>query len=127
MDYKIATVATNWWIHLMKLRCKELYPNKVIGNDSNLVIVDESLQKELSHFREVLFKEILYHIRFRTYLSLTCFYWPSGDLGRLVRKASISKDYFPPRANMQIHDGRVEISLNGDDLHKLPVPTTSCM
>ena len=127
MDYKMATVATDWWIGQMKIRCKELYPSKVIENDSNLVIVDESLQTELSHFREVLFTEILFHVRFRAYLSLTCFYWPSGDLGRLVRKTSISKDYFPPRANMQIHDGCVEISLNGEDLHKLSVPTTSCM
>ena len=55
--------------------------------------------------------------------SLTCCYWPSGDLGRLVKKSSISRDYFPPRANMQIYDGYVEVSLDGADLRKLPLPT----
>ena len=124
MDYKIASVATKWWIDQMKQQCKKLYPNKVTGDNSNLVIVDESLQNELSRFEEILFKKIYHHVTFKCYLSLTCCYWrPSGDLGIIVRKTSIPKDYLPERANMQIYDGFIEVSLNGEDLHKLPLST----
>jgi len=123
MDYKIASVATQWWIDQMTKRCRELYPSKVIECNSSLIIVDDSLKNELSHFQDALFKQIHHHIVFKCYLSLTCCYWPSGDLGVIVRKTSISKDYFPERANMQIFDGSVEVSINGEDLRKLPLPT----
>ena len=122
MDYQIAKIAAQWWIDQMTKQCMSLYPCKVIRKDSCLVIVDEHLQKELSQFEELLFNEILYHIRFETCLSLTCFYWPSGDLKILVKKSRISSDYLPPRANMLIHDGYIEVSLNGEDLRKLPLP-----
>lgn len=121
MDYKIAKIAAKWWIDQMTKQCMELYPCKVIQKESDIVIVDESLKKELSKFQEILFNEILYHIRHETCLSLTCYFWPSGDLGRIVKKSRISSDYFPPRANMQIHDGYIEVSLNGADLRKLPL------
>ena len=120
-DCKIATAATDWWIDQMKKRCKELYPNKVIGDDSNLVVIDVSLDNELSRFREALFKQILLHVEVNMYLSLTCCFWPSGELRGLVRKTSISKEYFPPRANMQIYGNSVHVSLNGEDLHQLPL------
>lgn len=122
MDYKISKVATQWWIDQMIKHCLELYPDKIIRKNSNLVIVDHSLQRELSHFQEVLFEEIHYHVKLYGYLSLTCCYWPVGDLGRLVKKISISKDYFPPRANMLIYNGSIEVSLDGEDLRKLPLP-----
>ena len=70
MDYKIASVATKWWIDQMKQQCKKLYPNKVTGDNSNLVIVDESLQNELSRFEEILFKKIYHHVTFKCYLLL---------------------------------------------------------
>lgn len=123
MDYKIASVATQWWIEQMKKQCQKLYPKKVTRNGSQLLIVDETLQKEFALFEDALFKQILYNIRFKCYLNLTCYYWPSGDLGILVKKTCISKDYFPERANMQIYDGFVEVSINGEDLRKLPLPT----
>ena len=123
MDYKIASVATQWWIDQMTKHCMELYPSKVIRKDSFLVIVDESLAREFSYFEKILFKEIHFHIISNIPLSLTCYYWPSGDLGRLVRKSSISKDYFPSRANMLIYNRYVEVSLDGSDLRQLPLPT----
>jgi len=123
MDYKIASVATKWWIDHMKTRCKELYPDKVIGNDGNLVIVDLFLENELSRFEAILFARILSHVQSNLYLSLTCYFWPSGELGILVRKASISKEYFPQRANMQIYDKCIRVSLDGEDPHILSITT----
>ena len=119
MDCKIATVATKWWIDQITKRCKELYPSKVIESESGLVIVDTSLQKEICNFQELLYNQIIYSLRFYKYLNLSCYYWPSGDLKVLVKKARIPQEYIPIRANMQIYDGYIEVSLNGEDLHKL--------
>ena len=41
MDYKIASVATQWWINQMKKQCKKYYPDKITGDDSNLIIEKE--------------------------------------------------------------------------------------
>ena len=123
MDYKLAEVATQWWIDQITKHCMESYPSKVIRKNSELFIVDEALQNELSRFEKILFKEILYHLSFKTHLSLTCYYWPSGDLGKISRKSCISSNYFPHQANMQIYDGYIEVSLGGADLRKLPLPT----
>ena len=124
MDYKMASVATQWWINQMKIQCKKSYPNKIAGDTSNLIIVDDSMRIEFSRFEEALFNHILKSIRFKSHSSLTCCYWrPAGDLGTLVRKTSLSNCYLPERANMQIFDGFVEVSLNGEDLRKLPLPT----
>ena len=122
MDYKIALAATQWWIDQITKRCKELYPTKVIERNSKLVIVDHSLQAEISRFRDELYKSILYSITFHTHLSLTYYYRPGGDMKKIISKANISKDYFPVSANMQIFDGSVEVSLNGNELQKLRMP-----
>lgn len=119
-DYQ---VASNWWIGQMKLRCKELHPKKVTGDNSNLVIVDSSLEREFSRFQRVLFEEILFHVRNGLSLSLTCYYIPNRALTKLATKASINKIYLPIRAQMQIWGFIVEVSLDGEDLHKLPLST----
>ena len=126
MDYKIATVATNWWLQQLTYRCRELHPSKVIENKSKLIVVDDCLKGELSRFKEVLFEEILFHMRNGLYLSLTYCYFPSGKLKTLVRKAGISTEYFPVRANMQIYKNSIQVSLNGNDLQKLPL-CTECL
>ena len=124
MDYKMASVATQWWINQMKIQCKKSDPCKITGEGANLIIVDDSMRNEFSRFEEALFNHILNSIRFKSHSSLTCCYWrPSGDLGIIVRKTSISNDYLPERANMQIFNGFIEVSLNGEDLRKLPLPT----
>lgn len=125
MDYTIAAVATNWWLAQLKNRCKQLHPDKVIENDSEIIIVDDCLKDELSRFEEMLLEEILRHTKKGLYLSLTCCYYPNGDLKTLVRKARISRDYFPVRAHMQICKNCVEVSLDGNDLQKLPLSTDS--
>jgi hypothetical protein len=108
----------------MKKQCQKSDPNKITGEGANLIIVDDSMRNEFSRFEKALFNHILYALTFKYHSSLTCCYRrPSGDLGVLVRKTSISKEYFPERANMQIFNGCVEVSLNGEDLRKLPLPT----
>lgn len=125
MDCVIATVATNWWLEQLTKRCKELHPDKVIEDNSKLIVVDDCLKDELSRFEKVLLEEIFRYTKNGLYLSLTCCYFPNGDLKTLVRKARISRDYFPVRAEMQIWDYTIKVSLDGNDLQKLPLSTES--
>lgn len=121
-DCKLATAAANWWVNLMKVRCQELYPDKVITDDSGIVIIDTSLFEAFSRFYEVLKNEIYFCLEKRNHLSLTCCcFIPASQLTRLARKASISTIFFPERASMQVYGTFVEVSLNGEDLHKLYV------
>jgi len=121
MDYKMAKAAAKWWIEEMKKQCHHSHPQKVINDGSNFVIIDDSFAEELSRFETVLFNEISNCIKKRSYLSLTCCFHPSRDLSNLIQKAKISSDYLPHRATMQICGNSVEVSLNGADLHKLPL------
>ena len=123
MDYKIASVATKWWIEQIKKRCLELYPKKVMVDHTGIVIIDNLLENEISRFEKVLFAQILQNVQSNLYLSLTCYFWPSALLGVLVRKANISKDYFPHRAQMEIYDNSIYVSINGEDLRKLSLPS----
>lgn len=119
MDYKVAATAANWWEHQIKKRCKELHPAKVTGSDSDIVVIDYSLRTALSRFRE----EFLIYAQKESYASLTCCYFPNSTLAKLTKKAGISEEYLPIRAQMQFCGDHVEVALDDGVLCKLPLAT----
>lgn len=120
-DCKLAKISANWWIQAIKKQCSHVYPQKVINNNSNFIIIDDSLKNDLSRFEAILTNEILHCIEHRSYLCLTCCFLPGRELSKLAQKAQISTDYLPLRATMQICGNSVQVSLNGEDLRKLPI------
>lgn len=122
MHSKLATVATNWWIEQMKKQCRHQYPQKIIEDNSNFVIIDDSLAEELSRFEKALLEKIHACIENRQYLCLTCCYFPSKELSNIAKKANISATYFPVRAQMTICGNSIEVSTNGGTLRKLTLP-----
>lgn len=119
---KVATVATNWWINLMKAQCSKLYPEKISATESDLIILDESLQEDLSRFQQVLFEKILTFVEKRNFIDFSCYYFPNSELSKLSVIANIPKDYFPRRAYMEVLGTSVKVSLNDEDLRELHVP-----
>ena len=111
-DYRLAKAAANWWIKEMTKRCSDLYPHKMH---------DDAFSIELARFEEVLFEEISICIQSRSYLSLTCCLRPCRELSKLTQKAKLSLEYLPSRASMHIMGNTVEVSIDGNDLHKLPL------
>ena len=109
-DYKLAKAAANWWIKEMTNRCSELYPHKM--NDISL---------EINRFETVLFEEIYLCIQRRGYLSLTCYLRPCKQLSKLTTKASLSLEYLPTRASMEILGNSVEVSVDGNALRQLSI------
>lgn len=109
-DYKLAKAATNWWIKEMTNRCSELYPHKM--ND---------ISTEIDRFETVLFEEIYLCIQSRGYLSLTCYLRPCRQLSKLTQKASLSLEYLPTRATMEISGNSVEVSVDGNALRQLHI------
>lgn len=119
MHSKLTTVATNWWIEQMKKQCRNQYPQKIIEEDSNLIIIDASMAEEFSRFEKALSEKIHNCIENRQYLCLTCYYFPSKELSNIAKKANISATYFPPRAQMTICGCSIVVSSNGENLYKL--------
>lgn len=122
MHYRVAKVASNWWIEQMKKRCKQLYPDRISGNFPNLTIIDNSFAKELGRFEKILTEEIYNNIERNHYICFTCYYIPNTDLAKLAKRANISTTYFPTHAEMRIWKQSIEVALNGSDLRKLPLP-----
>lgn len=122
MHGKLATAAANWWIEEMKKHCKCLYPQKVTGDGSNLVIIDDSFAEELCRFEKALFEKVYPYIEKQNYLCLSCCYFPCRELSNIAKKAHISATYFPTRAQMTILGSSIEVSVNGGILRKLTLP-----
>ena len=122
MNCALAVVAADWWIEQMLKRCSELYPNKVTTNGSDFVIVDNSLDEELSRFKAVLIEEIGNCLDQHSYLSLTCHYLPNSKLSSFARKAKISSSYFPTSASMDVLFGKIQVGLNGKKMRELSLP-----
>ena len=117
-----ARVAADWWIEAMKKRCHSLYPKKVTGTAPNLLVIDDSFAQQLSHFHALLTSEIQFCLEKHSYLSLTCCYFPNAILSRLARKSGISNTCFPIDANMEISNQKIQVSLNSEPSHPLPLP-----
>lgn len=122
MNYKVAKAAAGWWVQQMTKRCKQLYPDKITGDNSNLVVVDDSLQDELTRFEKLLAEEILYYVEKPCPACFTCYHLPNYELSKIAKKASISTTYFPVRAEMRVFGKSVEVAFNGEKLRPLTLP-----
>ena len=123
MYYKQAQTAANWWVEQIKMRCSELYPDRIARDGSNFVIVDNSLKDGLSQFQSLLTDDIQVCLEKCSYLSLSCCYMPNRQLSKLAKLANIPDTYFPIRASMEIFDRYVQVALNDEELYTLPLPS----
>ena len=121
MYYKVAKRAAEWWVEQMKKRCKHHYPEKVICDNVDIVIVDTSLRDELSRFQEILIDEIHTNLKKSNYTCLTCSHFPSAELSGILKKANISAFYLPVHAEMEIIGTSITVSTNGNHEYKLNV------
>lgn len=122
MYYKMAKVATDWWIEEMKKRCLRLYPDKFNENSLDLEIVDNSLLEELTKFHSVLMDEILRALKIYHYICLTCYYFPDTQLINIAKKAQIPTHYFPLHAQMEIYNNEIHVFTTGKYSRELSVP-----
>jgi len=115
----VAKTATAWWIEQIKKRGITLYPERIIKDKSNLIVVDVSLQEALSMFEEALYIEIKNHLEKFHYMYLGCSYSPDDPLSKLAKKAQLPFNYFPMHTDMEIYGSSIRVSYGSFDWHEI--------
>ena len=119
MCEEIAKTAAAWWIEQIKKRCIILYPNRIIKDKSELVVVDVSLLEVLSRFEEALCNEIQNNLEKFHYMYLGCSYYPDRELAKLAKKTQLPLNYFPLDADMEIYGSSIRVAYGSIDWHEI--------
>lgn len=119
MCEEIAKAAAAWWIEQIKKRCIILYPERVINDKSDFIVVDASLQEVLSRFEESLYIEIKNQLEKFHYMYLGCSYYPDRELAKLAKKTQLPLNYFPLDADMEIYGSSIRVAYGSIDWHEI--------
>ena len=119
MCEEIAKTAAAWWIEQIKKRCIILYPERIIKDKSNFIVVDVSLQEQLSKFEESLYIEILNNLKKFHYMILGCSYSPEKPLSQLAKTTQLPFNCFPLHTEMEIYGSSIRVSYGNFDWHEI--------